>query len=161
MFRLFYYDNTWFNIDNDADSQNLLDKGAVEYLPSQIRGVEGNESWVSNDTMFQDEQGNWYFEKTEPEVTVEGRIKEIQNAVQVLLDSKAQERNYDNGFAIASYANSTDTIFRIEANAFIAWRDRCWRTCYEILADFQQGNIEMPTVAYVLNALPTLDWENL
>ena len=161
MIRLFYYNNTWFNVDNDVDSQNLLDKGAVEYLPSQIRGVEGNESWVSNDTMFQDEQGNWYFEKTEPKVTVEDRIKEIQNAVQILLDNKAQERNYDNGFAIASYANSTDTIFRNEANAFIAWRDQCWRKCYEILADFQQGNIEIPTVDYVLNELPVLDWNDL
>lgn len=87
------------------------------------------------------------------------RISEIQSAVQNLLDSKAQEKNYDNGFAIASYANSTDTIFHDEANRFIVWRDQCWRECYNILAQFQSGEIEMPTVEYVLERLPNLEWE--
>jgi len=93
------------------------------------------------------------------EVIVKSRITEIQMAVQNLLDSKAQEKNYDNGFAIASYANSTDTIFHDEANRFIAWRDQCWRECYNILAQFKNGEIEMPTVEYVLERLPNLEWE--
>ena len=89
---------------------------------------------------------------------VKSRITEIQLAVQNLLDSKAREKNYDNGFAIASYANSTDAIFHDEANRFIAWRDACWRECYNILAQFQSGEIEMPTVEYVLERLPSLNW---
>ena len=97
-------------------------------------------------------------EPTQEEI-VQSRIAEIQTAVQNLLDSKAQEKNYDNGFAIASYANSTDTIFHDEANRFIVWRDQCWRECYNILAQFQSGEIEMPTVDYVLERLPSLDWE--
>ena len=92
------------------------------------------------------------------EEIVQVRISEIQVAVQNLLDSKAREKNYDNGFAIASYANSTDVIFHEEANRFIAWRDTCWRKCYNILAQFQSGEIEMPTVEYVLNRLPSLEW---
>ena len=76
MIRLFLYDSTWFNVDNDTDAQNLLDKGAVEYTSDQIRGVEGNETWVSNDTMFQDEQG-WYFHREEPVVPVEEVIADI------------------------------------------------------------------------------------
>ena len=90
---------------------------------------------------------------------VKSRITEIQSAVQNLLDAKAQEKNYENGFAIASYANSTDTIFHDEANRFIAWRDACWRECYNILSQFQSGEIEMPTVEYVLERLPSLNWE--
>lgn len=97
-------------------------------------------------------------EPTQEEI-VRKRITEIQSAVQNLLDSRAQEKNYDNGFAIASYANSTDTIFHEEANRFIAWRDQCWRECYDILAQFQSGELEMPTVEYVLERLPTLEWE--
>ena len=158
MIRLFFYDSTWFNVDNDTDAQNLLDKGAIEYTSDQIRGVEGNETWVSNDTMFQDEEGNWYFHREEPVVTVDQRIKEIQDAVQNLLDSKAQEKLYDNAFAICSYATSTDEIFHAEATKFIAWRDQCWRKCYEILALFQVGEIDMPTVDYVLERLPVLEW---
>lgn len=90
---------------------------------------------------------------------VNQRIKEIQAAVQHLLDSKAREKLYDDAFAICSYANSTDETFHSEANQFIAWRDHCWRKCYEILALFQNGDIPMPTVGEVLRQLPTLDWE--
>ena len=89
---------------------------------------------------------------------VNNRIREIQSAVQNLLDTKAQEKLYDDAFAICSYANSTDEAFHAEANQFISWRDRCWRKCYEILAQFQSGEIEMPTVEYVINELPTLTW---
>lgn len=69
MIRLFYYDSTWLNVDNDTDANALLGRGAVEYHSDQIAGVEGNECNVSNDTMFQDDEGNWYFhmeETTEP-----------------------------------------------------------------------------------------------
>lgn len=90
---------------------------------------------------------------------VQERITEIQIAVQNLLDSKAKEKLYDDAFAICSYANSTDETFHSEANQFIAWRDHCWRKCYEILGLFQNGDIPMPTVGEVLRQLPTLDWE--
>jgi hypothetical protein len=90
---------------------------------------------------------------------VQERVTEIQVAVQNLLDSKAKEKLYDDAFAICSYANSTDETFNSEANQFIAWRDQCWRKCYEILGLFQNGDIPMPTVGEVLRQLPTLDWE--
>jgi hypothetical protein len=89
---------------------------------------------------------------------VQNRIVEIQNAVQNLLDSKAQEKLYDNGFAIASYATSTNETFRNEAQRFVAWRDNVWAKCYEILGQFQSGEIEMPTVDYVMSELPVLEW---
>ena len=89
---------------------------------------------------------------------VQKRIIEIQIAVQTLLDGKAKEKMYDNGFAIASYAASTNETFRDEAQRFIAWRDGVWSKCYEILADFESGEIEMPSVDYVMERLPTLDW---
>lgn len=158
MIRLFLYDSTWFNVDNETDAQNLLDKGATEYLPSQIRNVEGHETNVWNGTMHQDNNGDWYYEEEPIVVTPDQRIKEIQDAVQNLLDTKAQEKMYDNGFAICSYATSTDETFRNEAQAFIEWRDRCWRKCYEILAQFESGQIEMPSVEYVLTELPGLEW---
>lgn len=91
-------------------------------------------------------------------ITPEQRIKEIQDAVQNLLDLKAQEKMYDNGFAVCSYATSTDETFRNEAQAFIEWRDKCWRKCYEILAQFESGEIEMPSVEYVMSQLPVLEW---
>ena len=101
--------------------------------------------------------------KTEEQIQqelAEQRFKDIQNAVQNLLDSKAREKNYDNGFAIASYALSTNDIFRSEAARFIAWRDAVWGKCYQILDAYKAGEIEMPRVENVLAVLPELEWDD-
>lgn len=128
----------WFN--------NRVSKDDVEQ--SEING------W----TYLKDRCPHWTQDETQRKV-VNQRITEIQIAVQNLLDSKAREKLYDNAFAICSYANSTDETFHSEANQFIAWRDQCWRKCYEILGLFQNGDIPMPTVGEILRQLPTLDWE--
>lgn len=88
-------------------------------------------------------------------------IATIQEAVQNILDSKAQELNYDNGFAIASYSNSTVEKFRNEARKFIQYRDLCWAKCYELLGKYENDEIPRPTVVQVLEQLPVLDWDNL
>ena len=101
--------------------------------------------------------------KTEEQIQqefAERRFKDIQNAVQNLLDSKAREKNYDNGFAIASYALSTNDIFRSEAARFIAWRDAVWGKCYQILDAYKAGEIEMPSVENVIAVLPELEWDD-
>ena len=85
-------------------------------------------------------------------------IARIQVAVQNILDAKARELNYDDGFAIASYANSTVEKFRTEARRFIAWRDQCWDTCYDFLGRYQAGIIPRPTIEEVVVALPSLTW---
>lgn len=90
---------------------------------------------------------------------VQNRIAEIKSAVQNILDLKAKEKDYDTAVYLASYATSTDNEFREQAIRFVAWRDHCWRKCYEILGLFQSGDIPMPTVGEVLRQLPTLDWE--
>lgn len=163
MTRIFCNGEFCINTNSDFDSQRAIDLGFNELTEEEITaaGMTGHEIFVSpENTRIED--GEIIFTPPQPpsqEEIVKSRITEIQSAVQNLLDSKAQEKNYDNGFAIASYANSTDTIFHEEANRFIAWRDTCWRECYNILAQFQNGEIEMPTVEYVLERLPTLDWE--
>ena len=90
----------------------------------------------------------------------EQRFKDIQTAVQAVLDGKAKEKNYDNGFAVASYALSTNDTFRSEAGKFIAWRDAVWAKCYQILDAYKAGEIEMPSVENVLAVLPELEWDD-
>lgn len=85
-------------------------------------------------------------------------VSTIQESVQNILDSKAQELNYDNGFAIASYSNSTVEKFRNEARQFIQYRDLCWAKCYELLGKYESGEIPRPSVVQVLEQLPTLEW---
>ena len=126
------------------------------------------DNYISIEDTEQSEINGWTYRKelcphkTQEQIqqeSVNQRITDIQVAVQYLLDSKAREKLYDDAFAICSYANSTDETFHSEANQFISWRDQCWRKCYEILALFQSGEIEMPSVEYVMERLPVLNWE--
>lgn len=124
------------------------------YIPIEDTDISDINGWIYRKELCP--------HKTQEQIQQEAvnqRITEIQIAVQNLLDSKAREKLYDDAFAICSYANSTDETFHSEANQFIAWRDHCWRKCYEILGLFQNGDIPMPTVGEVLRQLPTLDWE--
>lgn len=92
------------------------------------------------------------------EMTTEELIKQIQDHIQNMLDSLAREKNYDNGFTLASYAESTIPQFKEEAFKFIEYRDKCWTKCYEWLNDFQSGEIERPLLSDVINSLPYFEW---
>ncbi len=94
------------------------------------------------------------------EELVRQRINEIKVKVQNVLDAKAQELEYDDGFTLATYATSTKERYRNQAIQFIAWRDNVWDKCYEILNAFQSGEIEMPTIEYVFERLPSLNWDD-
>lgn len=93
------------------------------------------------------------------EMTDEDAQAAIVETVQNLLDSECQSRGYDNGFACASYFNSSDPVFQYEAQKFVAWRDQCWRTCYDLLGAYKSGAIERPTPGSVLNAIPKIQWD--
>lgn len=92
--------------------------------------------------------------------------KGLTDFVQRLLDSKANEKNYDSGVTCASYSNSTNEKFKTEANKFIAWRDSVWTTCYEVLAKVEVGEKYssswvdiIPTTDELKSVLPVLLWE--
>jgi hypothetical protein len=85
-------------------------------------------------------------------------IKEIQDLVQTYIDGIAKEKSYENGFALANYAESTNETFRNEALKFIPFRDKCWVTCYEILAKYENGEIDRPEPEDIFDYLPRFRW---
>lgn len=95
---------------------------------------------------------------SEEELTDEMVYDIIRDNVQLMLDRKAQEKNYDNGFALSTYSNSTIPTFKEEAKKYIEWRDQCWMICYGLLDKYQSGEIERPTVDDVMNQMPALEW---
>ena len=95
---------------------------------------------------------------SEEELTDEMVYDIIRDNVQLMLDRKAQEKNYDNGFALSTYSNSTIPTFKEEAKKYIEWRDQCWMICYGLLDKYQSGEIERPTVDDVMNQMPALVW---
>ena len=107
--------------------------------------------------ILEEYQPKMYYELDEDWSKTDDEIfKEIQNAVQRILDDKAQSMNYDDGFTLASYYDSTIPKFKQEAMEFVEYRDKCWSKCYEMLNDYTSGKIRRPLVSEVIEILGTL-----
>lgn len=88
---------------------------------------------------------------------IEARIqKQLTDAVQHVLDAKAQELNYDNCLSVCSYIDTGVARFDAEGRAFRAWRSAVWAKGYEILAQVQSGERTIPTEEELIAELPEL-----
>lgn len=102
-----------------------------------------------------DDNGNIYRyvpSKTQEEIKQE-KIKRVENAIQLMLDSKAREYGYDNIVSACSYAGY-DNPFQAEGQALLSWRGSVWKYCYDQLAEIEAGNREEPTPEDFLAELP-------
>lgn len=137
--------------------QELLDNGFL-IIPENdyqllIGNVDGNE-YIRNP-----ETGN--FEKyIPPEPSIEERQAQIQaqltDAVQRVLDNKAQKLLYDNCLSVCSYIDTGVQKFDDEGKAFRAWRSQVWAKGYAILAEVQEGKRDIPTEEELISELPEL-----
>lgn len=167
----FFFDNgEWRKVKipgsvSELDFDIVLDDNATNYQKTLVSlaqrifaGYDGDEyKLVITDNHYKTVHIS---EEERQKEIAEKRFKDIQTAVQAVLDGKAKEKNYDNGFAVASYALSTNDTFRSEAAKFIAWRDAVWAKCYQILDAYKAGEIEMPSVENVIAVLPELEWDD-
>lgn len=88
---------------------------------------------------------------------IEAQIqKQLTDAVQHVLDAKAQELLYDTCLSVCSYIDTGAPKFDAEGKAFRAWRSAVWAKGYEILAQVQAGERTIPTEAELLAELPEL-----
>lgn len=116
--------------------------------------------WCNDNNATIEDKGE-YYEVVEipPHVPTEEEIqKMLTDGVQSYMDTKAQERGYDNIHTACSYVNSTDEVFKAEGTACLAWRDQVWRKCYDILAEVKTGKRAVPTLEEVIAELPVLVW---
>lgn len=93
------------------------------------------------------------------EWSIKEKVSVIQNNVQILLDSTAAEKNYDNIFTALTYLESKNPKFKAEAEALKDWRDEMWTECYAYLAKVEAGEIKIPdNWDAVLEVLPKFEW---
>lgn len=153
-----------------------LDGGSVRKLGSWVEDAHTAEAmkWDLNNNMLKTDLtfkpnatagGIYYLKGYEPaaetrEEKIARRAAEITAQVQELIDSTAHTHGYDNGVSCVSYEGDPDETFNDEAVAFKAWRGRCWRTCYNILASVEHGTVDVDDVTwqYVYDRLPVLEW---
>lgn len=79
---------------------------------------------------------------------------------QLVIDSTARTKGYGDGVSCASYATSTNVIWKNEAIAFIDWRDSVWNYLYALLAAISGSSDPIPSVQEILNGIPPMVWPN-
>lgn len=90
-----------------------------------------------------------------PAPTMEELVAQTKAKMTAMLDAEVQTHGYDSIVSCVSYANSTDPVFKAEAEAAIAWRDAVYRTGYDILANVPEG---VTTPDDVIALLPAMEW---
>lgn len=127
----------------------------IPSLNNQVRSykLDGSEDpFIPNDAVRMTEQEVHNF--LNPAVG----FSDYQVAIQKHMDDGAKEYGYDGIATAVTYAEEPIVQrFQDEGRAFRAWRSLCWATCYQLLEEFQNGNIDQPTIQEVINALPELE----
>lgn len=84
-------------------------------------------------------------------------LEDYDAALTAHLDSVAQSKRYANRISCSVRAGYPGP-FQQEGVAFATWMDTCNQIGYQILADYQAGNIPQPTVQEVIDSLPPMVW---
>lgn len=85
------------------------------------------------------------------------RLEDYDAALTAHLDSVAQSKRYADRISCSVRAGYPGP-FQAEGIAFATWMDTCNQIGYQMLADFQAGNIPQPSVEDVIAALPPMVW---
>lgn len=85
-------------------------------------------------------------------------IASYSDAIQNRLDSKAQERQYDNILSAVTYLGDPNPRFAAEAEALRLWRSDTWATSLVIMGEVLAGNRPAPSVEDLFAELPAFEW---
>jgi hypothetical protein len=107
--------------------------------------------------LYNPENGEIYPEPI-PEPTQEEILEEYRSSIQSYIDSTAREKDYDNGFACATYCASSNQEWKAEAEAFVSWRDECWQYAYDVQTQVEGGQKDAPSLEDFINNAPVIDW---
>jgi hypothetical protein len=132
-------------IDNGVVS-NVIE--ATEDFATSIGAVQSDSAEIG------DIYSNGVFSKAPPKMP---SLADYDAALVAHLDAEARTHNYADRISAAVRAGYPGP-FQQEGIAFATWMDTCNAIGYQMLADFQAGNIPQPTVQEVLDALPEMVW---
>ena len=153
---------------NTSFPKNISDSLLAEYSVYKANATvapshdELTHKAVSNG--YEQVDGAWYqawqvVELTDEEkaLALAGLISTYERAVEMHMDDTVAERGYSSIVSACSYAGAPNP-FQSEGIACLTWRGNVWAKCYEILAEFQAGAIDKPTVDGLISELPALVW---
>lgn len=92
-----------------------------------------------------------------PEPTEQEIQAGLTRALNAHLDAVAGQRRYDSRFTCALRAGFPGP-FQAEGLAFAAFMDQCNMVGYNMLRQARAGEIQVPTEAELIAAMPTIKW---
>lgn len=121
------------------NSQNeIIGSAAFPQDPENPEAADGNNAdWVSYISL----------KPSEIEREVTSRIADV-----------ARDKGYDSPETLQSYVNSTNPLWRAEANAFVAWRDVVWAYVYEQVALWENEERTIDTADELVGELDAIVW---
>lgn len=81
-----------------------------------------------------------------------------RTALQAHVDDVARSKGYDSGVALATYINSTITLWAEEATAFVAWRDGVWAYALQEMQKVELGQRQPPSLQTLIGELTPIAW---
>jgi len=133
----------------------IIDDGVVTNIAEADEPLASN--WI-HDNGDAKIGGTWDGQVFHPPVPPPPPLSEYTAAVQMHLDNKAKERNYDGILSACTYATSSVPKFAAEGQACVAWRDAVWAACYQILGEVETGQRPVPSIEELVGLLPTVTW---
>lgn len=88
-------------------------------------------------------------------------LADYQDAIRAHMDKVANERDYDSAVTISTYSNSTNPIYKADADCFIAWRDRLFEYANAEMRKFYSGERPQPLPSDFISELATIQWPPL
>lgn len=129
-----------------------------KYPPKSAEWCNNNRAYMVE---LEPENGKRRFQITAiPDPTNEETANILQakytSLIQSILDSEARKLGYDNCLSVCSYVDTGVQKFDDEGIAFRTWRSAVWAKGYELLAEVQTGEREIPTEDELVKLLPKL-----
>ena len=160
--------------DTTVFYRDLLVNGNVKSLGNPTKNPRVAEKWGYLDKHYDESEltyvgtpecGTYYLKGYEkPEPTEEEKMLAYEKKIEADIDNYLFElvssRGYDDVKSCVGYFNSTDETFQKEARAISKHRDQLYRKGYDIIAQYEKGEIDYRIVdlQYILNLIDPLDW---
>lgn len=78
--------------------------------------------------------------------------------IQKVIDLTANQKQYDNAISCASYKDSTNAQWALDATNFIAWRDAVWMYAFSKLNEYINNQLPLPTSQDIIDGMPPITW---
>lgn len=75
-----------------------------------------------------------------------------------LIDSVAQQKDFDSAISCLSYLSSTNGVWKLESETFNAWRDAVWTYLYAQQVLILNKTRAIPTIEQLNAELPVIVW---